>query len=383
MIPASNVKCVVFCGEHYNPLGVIRSLGENGYRPDAIVVRSRTPLASHSKWISSLRMVDSIDEGYKFLLDNYVDGNQDVPVFLFASDDKTMAFLDAHYGELAGRLYFFNAGAPGRVAEFMNKDAINRCALRHGMNVLRTWVVDKGDVPRDIEYPVITKSIASTVGGWKADVHICHSEEELRGAYEVIESPRLLLQLYVQKRNEYCLEGFSVNRGKSAMVTIASSYNYLLPDSYSPYMTVSNCDNDEIESNLKAMLEEIGFEGIFETEFLIDQEDKLWFCEINFRNSTWSYASTCAGMPLPVLWMNGMLSGSISEKECWREIPEGFTAMVEINDYITRVKKGGLGKFEWLRQLKSSNCRYFIGKSDWGPILAMVGSKIKRIIKGD
>lgn len=30
--------------EHYNPMGVIRSLGENGIAPIAIIVRSSKPL---------------------------------------------------------------------------------------------------------------------------------------------------------------------------------------------------------------------------------------------------------------------------------------------------------------------------------------------------
>ena len=48
------------------------------------------------------------------------------------------------------------------------------------------------------------------------------------------------------------------------------------------------------DEKLKEILKEIGYEGIFEIEFLVDENDQLWFCEINFRNSTWSYASTCA-----------------------------------------------------------------------------------------
>ncbi len=376
------VKAIVFCGEHYNPLGVIRSLGENGISPDAIVVRSRTPLASNSKWIRELTLVGSIEEGYRVLLEKYghVHRGGDLP-FLFTSDDKTTAILDAHYDELVGKFKFFNAGEEGRICRFMNKDEINKCALRHGMNVLRTWVVKKGEIPADIEFPIITKAIASTVGGWKADVHICNSQEELEAAYANIEAPDLLLQRYIEKKNEYCLEGFSVNHGKSAMVTIASSYNYLLPDAYSAWMTVRNFENSEVEKKLDAMLEEIGFEGVFETEFLVDNDDKLWFCEINFRNSTWSYASTCAGMPLPVLWMRYMEEGVINKDEAWRQLPADFTAMVELNDYLYRVKTREIGFLKWLRQLKASNCRYFLGKRDLRPFVGMFASKIKRTLK--
>lgn len=378
----SKAIAIVFCGEHYNPLGVIRSLGENGVTPNAIVVKSRTPLASNSKWIGELTLVDNLEEGYRVLLEKYGEEHRKGPLpFLFTSDDKTTSFLDAHFDELNGKFRFFNAGERGRIAHYMNKDEINKCALRHGMNVLRTWVVKKGEIPSDIEYPIITKAIASTVGGWKADVHICHSRDELVDAYSKIQAPDLLLQRYIEKKNEYCLEGFSVNHGKSVMVTIASSYNYILPDAYSAWMTVRNFDNPEVEKNLDAMFDEIGFEGIFETEFLVDKDDKLWFCEINFRNSTWSYASTRAGMPLPILWMKYMESGVIDKKAARRQLPDNFTAMVELNDYLYRVRTGKIGFFKWLGELKDSNCRYFLGKNDLHPFIGMFTSKIKRTLK--
>ena len=60
-------------------------------------------------------------------------------------------------------------------------------------------------------------------------------------------------------------------------------------------------------------MSEIGFEGVYSIEFLIDQNDNYWFCEINFRNSTWSYAATVAGMPLPILWAEAMLTGKKPE----------------------------------------------------------------------
>ena len=57
------------------------------------------------------------------------------------------------------------------------------------------------------------------------------------------------------------------------------------------------------------MLEEIGFEGIFDAEFLIGPDDKYYFLEINFRNTTWSYASDVLGMPLAYTWVKSTLGG--------------------------------------------------------------------------
>ena len=42
---------IVLCGEHYNPLGIIRSLGEAGIKPIAIVKKNEFQLTSKSKYI--------------------------------------------------------------------------------------------------------------------------------------------------------------------------------------------------------------------------------------------------------------------------------------------------------------------------------------------
>lgn len=368
---------IVFCVEHYNPLGVVRSLGENGIKPIAIVQKGSIQLTSKSKFIKKLHMVDSIEAGYKVLIKQYGEiyktGHKP---FLFTCDDFTETFLDEHYEELKDRFYFFNAGEAGRIAYFMNKDNINKIAVKYGLDVLDNYVVNKGEIPDKIEYPVITKAIASTVGAWKGDVHICHNEEELKAAYEVIESPKLLLQKYIEKKNEFCLEGFSVNHGNDMFITIVSEYNYVMKDQYSPYMTCKNFDRPDILEKLKKVMQEIGYEGIYEIEFLVDKNDELHFLEINFRNSTWSYASTRAGMPLPILWSKFMLKESI--EDCYKPLKDNFTAMVELNDFAYRVKQQKMSLFKWIREFIHSDCKYYLGKNDFGPIFAMILRKLKR-----
>ena len=57
--------CIVFALEHYNPLNMIRALGENGINPVYISVKRRYEVATKSKYISELHRVDSVEEGFK------------------------------------------------------------------------------------------------------------------------------------------------------------------------------------------------------------------------------------------------------------------------------------------------------------------------------
>lgn len=370
-------KHIVFGFEHYNPLGIVRSLGEAGIRPIGIIVKGLRPITSKSKYLSEVYMVDSIEEGYNLLLHLY--GNEEKKPFVYASDDQVTNYMDERYNELKEKFFFYNAGAAGRVAEYQNKANILRLASKHGINYLKTIEVKKGEIPEGLEYPIITKAIMSTIDDWKSDMIICHNEEELQEAYKVIRSEKILLQKYIYKKNELCMEGYVVNHGKNSVITIASTYNYLMEDSYSPYMTTGSFDNEELRKKLAAMFEDIGFEGIFEVEFLVDQDEKLYFLEINFRNSTWSYASTVAGMDLPLLWAEGMIDPGTTENSR-KKIDKPFTAMVEFDDFRARVKTKKISFKQWYKEFKNSKCKYYCASKDYKPVLSVIFAKLKRSI---
>ena len=171
-------KHILFCAEHYNPLGIVRSLGEAGVSPFAIILRSNMQITSRSKYLEKCWFVDSVEEGYRLLLETF--GAETKKPFLYTSDDTITNFLDSHYEELKDRFYFYNAGAAGRIAEFQNKDNILQLAKKHGLQFLKTYAVDVGEIPEGLEYPIITKAIISTISNWKDDMIICHNEQELR-----------------------------------------------------------------------------------------------------------------------------------------------------------------------------------------------------------
>ena len=109
---------IVFALDHYNPLGVIRSLGEHGIRPIYIAVRHRIELGTKSKYLQKCHQVESVEEGYALLLREY--GNCSGPKpFLITSDDRTTGYLDERYEELKDKFVFFNAGAA--FGDFMSK----------------------------------------------------------------------------------------------------------------------------------------------------------------------------------------------------------------------------------------------------------------------
>lgn len=361
----NNHLVIVFALEHYNPLGHIRSLGENGINPIYVSVKRRGPVACLSKYISKCHFVDTVEEGYQLLLSEYGHFDYDHRPYLIFSDDKSVGYFDLHYEEIKDKFIFYNAGKQGRINEFMDKQRILEIAKKHGFNVLDSWVVKLGEIPEGIEYPVITKDISPNSGSWKSDVYICENEEELKEAFTKITSPMVQIQKFVDKKNEYAIEGLTINHGKQMLIGSTLTWKYLIKGYYSPYHDVTMLKDQTIRTRLESLFAEIGFEGIFEVEFLIDKDDTYYFLEANFRASAWNYSSAVAGMPLAYLWVKSMEDGNIAEDA---EKPfEDFTDMSEVIDYGKRVEGGMCSLAEWLRDFKEAKGTYYYNKEDPAP----------------
>lgn len=365
-------QVILFGVEHYTGLVTIRSLGQKGILPHVIAIKGRAPVMSCSKYVAKVYFADTVETGYEILMKEYgTCPNLNRLPIVFCSDDKTLGYLDTHYEEIKNKFLFFSAYQQGRVTDFMDKFNILDCAKRHGLNVLETKKCKHGEIPEDLEYPIITKSISPNVGGWKADVHICRSEEELREAYKNIKADTVLLQKYLEKKNELCLDGLTIRHGTEIFIPQATTYNYLIAGYYSPYMTSTNFDDLEVFEALRGMFAEIGFDGIFSVEFLIDQDGKLYFSEINFRVSSWCWVATKIGINLPVLWGEGMLAGKLPEDAC-RSFPDNCTSMVEPIDYGKRVDTGKITPGEWLADFKDAKVTYYYDADDIAPFLYMM-----------
>ena len=359
-------KHVVFCVDHYNPLDVIRSLGKVGIRPYVILVSENPVLINHSCYPREIRRVNNREEGFKILTSEF--GNEKKKPFLYCSDDRTMSFLDSHFNELIDNFYFYNASNQGRITWLQNKDNITNLGTQAGLDVPAKEVVDTGVLPHSLKYPIITKVLASTMGAWKGDVFICKDEEELKEAYTKIKSPKLILQEYIFKKGEFCMEGFAINDGKDVFIPYVADYIRYYGDSYGHYMNMIPFTDEVLKKKILALFKLTRYNGIFEIEFMKGPDGKNYFLEINFRASTWNYAITVGGANLPYFWAKSTLAGRILYEEMnLRADP--FTAIVEVDDFRKNVLGSHtVGFFKWWRQCLSADCHYYFDRQDWKPL---------------
>lgn len=374
-------KFIIFGYDHYNALGVVRSLGEKGIAPIVILHKTIVKDASlvpNSRYASVVHIVENVDDGYRLLLEKY--GNEALKPFLYSCDDYVEMCLDSHYEELKDRFYFFDGGQAGIVSRYMDKDGISQLAVECGCKIPKTEIVKRGQLPTSLKYPVITKAKVSAIGGWKKDVRICYSEEELVEAYKTIESEDLLVEEFIEKKNELCLDGFCINHGKDVCIPFQTTYLRVAPGMYGNYMELTPFKNEVVYKQVCRILEKAQFNGIFSVEYLIDKNDELYFLEVNFRNSTWSYAFTYGGVNMPYEWAKATLEGEISLAEDGiKKTP--FTALVEVKDFKDFVLTRKISLLKWIRDLRKTDCLYYWNSKDKKPVFGWIWHLIIRTTK--
>lgn len=364
---------IVFSGrEHYNSLGIIRTLGEAGISPVYVVVKGGPVYASKSKYIKKAYYVDTVDEGVSLIISNYSDRYN--KSFILVEDDWTVAALDKYYDKLVDFFWFFNAS--GKLLQYFNKDVVNEVVKKYGIKIPRTWKTRVGVIPSDIEYPVMTKAVNSLGQEWKDIVFICNNKDELSKAFSNMKSEYVLVQQYIEKIDEASFDAFSINHGEDVFIVMEAYQMYNIPDKYSPYWKIQNYSNVQIGERIKKVIREIGYEGIFEFEFMVDKNGDYWFLEINLRNTALGYATTVAGMPQVTMWCDAMEKGIIDYNRRV-EVPEGMRAMAECYDYDVRVRNGILSKEEWLKEFMSCECKMYMGRDDYEPFRAFMEYKQK------
>ena len=361
-------KFIVFSQDHYNPLDVIRSLGEKNLKPISILYTPDPCLINNCRYVYKLHQVKSLEDGYNLLLSEY--GNEEFKPFVYCSDDTTESFLDQHYDELNGKFYFYNAGERGRVTWLQNKDNITTLAAEVGLDNPRKEVVDTGVMPKTLKYPIITKVLASTMGAWKGDVYVCNNDAELEDAYKRIQSPKLILQEFIHKKGEFCMEGFAINDGKDIFIPYMADYIRFYNNSYGHFMNMIPFPEGELKNKILELFKKTRFNGIFEIEFMKGPNGEEYFLEINLRASTWNYAITIGGGNLPYYWAKSMLLGRIPYEEMSLR-QEPFKAMVEPVDFLQNVLHNHrVSLVQWIKDVKSTECFYFFNKKDIKPLLA-------------
>ena len=369
-------KHILICGDNRNSLCIIRSLGEKGINPLIILQHSgNNGLLASSRYCRNIIYASDHDDAMQKLI---VYADEMNPPFVYLTDDNHLQLLDEQYEQIKNKFYFFNAGAMGRITDFLEKEHQCELARKCGFNVPSYEVVEHGKLPKTLSYPVITKTSNSYSAGWKRDVTICYSPDELMHAYEAMISERLILQEYIEKTGEYYLQGISINGGEDVYIPFEARYLHYSKTSFGGYSKYRVFEDQDMLAKIKKMILEIHFSGCFEVEFLIDKDQQLHFLEINMRFSGANYGVNIGGVNLPYVWAQSTLGNKIdTENLVLRQSP-----YYVVNDMMDFQFAKETGYLKWLKQMLLADGYYLFNRKDLKPFFHFwFGYKMKRLFK--
>ena len=250
-----------------------------------------------------------------------------------------------------------------------------------GINVPKSQSLKKGVLPSGLKYPVLTKVIMSTQGAWKGDVFICKNEEELKEAYKHIKAYEVLVQEFIEKDNELCVDGVSIDGGREVFISYTSEYIRFTKKSYGDYFWMKQYRNEKMKEKIRNVIKASHYSGIFCLECLIGKDGELYYLETNFRNSGWSYAHTCGGVNLPVIWAKATLANHISTDEIKME-DKPYKAMVEPSELLSSVvRERQVSLWRWIKDVKSCKCHIYYNKKDMVPLFSFVWGRFLTAIR--
>lgn len=363
-------KHIVLCEDHYNPLGIIRSLGEEGVSPIVLLSGKRPCMIPRSKYIGELHLFNTIAEAFQYMVDTY--GNESLKPFVYNGSDEITLLLDNNYDLLKDKFLFFNG--EGELARNLQKYEMTKLAEECGILIPKEEFLKVGVLPTKLKYPVITKAATSTIGSWKNQSFVCENEEELKIAYRKISAEYILVQEYIERKNELCIDGISINGGDGVFMPYCCTYYRFPRGSYGNYMHYIPFNNQELTEKITKVLKGAKYSGIFCIEFLIGPDDNFYFLEVNYRHSGWSYGYTYGGYNLPVRWAISTLNREIDKADF--KYLDGFDQMQELSDFKDSVLGHVVPLSQWIKEVKRCDTLLYYNKKDPKPFWGVLRNKV-------
>ena len=334
----------------------MRSLGEQGVKSDVLILgqKRNNSFVLKSKYVRNGYGCQDHKEAIGYLINNYNNSTNNIVI---CCSDEAEELIINHHNILLDRFILPVNKDPQETQRLMNKMVIGNLAHTYGIRIPKSWEVVGRIIPKDIEFPCLTKP-AESIKGHKSDIIVCHNRDEL---VSVIDNPKRCLdyvvQEYIDFDKEVSILGAVLENGEVLLSGCIDKIRTCMIGTTSFGVMVDNILLGDNVTKLKTMMRQIGYRGLFSAEF-VKKGDVYYFLEVNFRNDGNIYVSTASGLNLPLCYVNSFFNNAtpIIEK---LQFPCYF--MLDIEDFCKR-RKNRVSMSQWKSDCKMANC--FLVKND-------------------
>lgn len=380
-----NTDVIVIGGDHYNALGVIRSLGECGIRPYFVLLNdTKNAMSAQSKYIKKLFLIKESEEDNidNFLISNFGDANN--KKIIIPTGDPIEKYLDEHYKELSAYFYLPNINeTEGMITKYMDKLFQYELCKKNKVNIAESFFVD---LNKKIDYNVFPNKVIIkpdvSADGNKADIIIATGISEIKKGLKSFKEKKyqnVLIQEFLDYSMEYAMMGIAYK--DKVIIPGINSNNFIYPSnrgntSYAEMFPLSEFKYNI--SNIEKMVSNMGYTGLFEIEmFLVG--DKIYFNEMNFRNSANLYGYKGGKIKYIYIYLLLLLNISLSNEKL--KVTNHYNFCIEPL-HIKNVFEGKIGFFKCIYHILTST-KLIYNFHDIKPFFAKYRYAIKkRLCKG-
>lgn len=296
----------IVCNAHITALGVARSLDA---RDVPVVALDREPdgVAPHSDAVDlagRVRYPLDDEAGFREDLETLVDHLAYEPVAFPCMDEWALAL--ARTAPEGIRLPFADFGTTDGV---LDKSRLYRRALDIGVPIPETYRLEETDpeaAADELGFPLVVKPALKRrfEEAFGTNLVVAGDREEYRSIVEEATDAgmRLLAQEYVPKGQGdlYTLASYVPRDGVEEAVTMVGNRLAVYPPEVGTTCLVEATEIPRVESYGLDVLEESGYHGISEAEFLYDdRRDEYLLLDVNTRPWKWIDLPVRAGADLP------------------------------------------------------------------------------------
>lgn len=343
-------QVVVLGNDHTNTTGIVQCLGREGFTVSAFVWGAKSGIVASSKYASQVFSVATPEECVELIYDKY---NGKEAVIVACSDSAAIA-LERKRELLSEGLRFEHTTGRWSIEELCEKDLQVKLAKEAGFNVPWSSVSIESidDIPCDVPFPCITKSLVSCKGS-KSDLTVVKCQEDLYPLMEklLVHTPKILLQQYIERDYEISILGCGLRNGDCIIPCVENKLT-LFPKNVGLecLANMQPLEDDSIIQPIRSLIKRIGYVGLFSVEMMHCKTDgKFYFTEINLRNDGANNFVYKYGVNLPLNHIEDLLDLPITK---YRNFHPGYYIW-EMHHSLSLVHRE-LKLTQWLKELKMS-----------------------------